>query len=70
MFTPFGGPCFTFRGHFLYVNEVFSTYAEKFLGVFPLTKISAGAHALDARVVVNYYDALGKLREIERNCET
>ena len=62
----FGVPCFTFWGYFLYVGgggRLFSTYIEKFLGLFPLPKI--GAHALAARVVANI-SPWGNLREIVR----
>ena len=44
-----------FGGHLLYVGGLFSTYVEKFLGLSPLTKIFAGAHALVARVVANTF---------------
>ena len=65
----FGVPCFTFWGYFLYVGggggggRLFSTYIEKFLGLFPLPKI--GAHALAARVAANI-SPWGNLREIVR----
>ena len=63
-FSPFWVHYFSCWGLFsLCGGRLFSTYIEKFLGLFPLPKI--GAHALAARVVANI--ALGKF---ERNCET
>ena len=55
-----GGPFYVEGG-----GGLFSTYDENFLGLFPLTKLSAGAHALAARVVANI-SSWGNLREIVR----
>ena len=56
-----------FGGHLLYVGGFFSTYVEKFLGLSPLKKFFAGAHALVARVVANTCILLWKiLKEIVR----
>ena len=40
---------FIFGGHFLHVWDLIFFYMEKYLGLSPLTKYSAGAHALAAR---------------------
>ena len=58
-----------FRGHFLHVGDLFLFYVEKLLGLSPLTKLSAGAHALAARVVAKLIHGCC-LCEIERNCAT
>ena len=58
---------FLFWGSFAICGGLFSTYVEKFLGLSPLTKIFAGAHALVARVVANTCILLWKiLKEIVR----
>ena len=59
---------FIFGGHFLHVGDLIFFYMEKYLGLSPLTKYYAGAHALAARVVAKLIHVC-RLWEIERNCE-
>ena len=51
LFSPFGVSLFDC--HCLHAGSLFSPCVEKFLGLFPLTKIFPVAHALAARVVAN-----------------
>ena len=67
MFTPLWGDLVSpFRVIFSMWTGFFYTYVEKFVGlIVPLTKISPSAQYV-ARVVANYYGALGALGEIVR----
>ena len=56
LFPILGGPFYVEGG------GTFPTYDKKFLGLFPLTKLSVGVHALAARVVANI-SPWGNLRE-------
>ena len=53
-----------FGGHFLHMGDLIFFYVEKFLGLSPPTKLSAGPHALTAKLI-----HVCRLWEIERNCE-
>ena len=56
-----------FGGHFLHMGDLIFFYVEKFLGLSQPTKLSAGPHALTAKLIhVCEYVAFGKLREIVR----